>query len=87
MSENRSSGEQYDRQASNTRETEDMNTDQNLAHEHHSASMSHQLHTSLHNQSEMILSEEGTASNALFKNKKPVNYQVINTQHAIPTLE
>ena len=40
--------------------------------------------TSLQNQSENNLNK---ANNSLFKNKEPVNYQVINTQRAIPALE
>ena len=40
--------------------------------------------TSLQNQSENNLNK---ANNSLFKNKEPVNYQVINTQRSIPLLE
>ena len=55
-----------------------------------SPSVSHHSNpnTSLQNQSENNLNmpRKGT-SNALFKTKEPVNYQVINTQRAIPALE
>ena len=42
-------------------------------------------HTSQHNQSEINYSNQ--SSNTLFKNKAPVDYKVISTQHAIPELE
>ena len=45
----------------------------------------HYQYTSQHNQSEINYSNQ--SSNTLFKNKQPVDYKVISTQHAVPELE
>ena len=84
---------QYERQARDSSEFEEVSSSHNETG-HHLSESEHHLHhpqtASLHDyQSERHMQREhhGQMSNTLFKNKKPVDYQVINTQRSIPSLE